>query len=187
MSVNDKILEAEQSLQDIAGELKRMRDAASLLEASQEKADYVIGSAERLVEKVEQFAAICRSITPAETIARLDSLQTEVEQLANLVKASKNDTRGAITDVELRVINLDNQVQSLAQSSELKELTGLVRETKNDTRGGVANVETRVGDLDKRFQEFAVSSKRQQTYVMLLIIAALLVSTATLVYSAFPG
>ena len=187
MAVNDRILEAEQSLQDIARELKRMRDAARLLEASQKKADSVIGSAERLVEKVEQFAAICRSITPAETIARLDSLHADVAQLASLVRASKNDVRGTVTDVELRVIEIENRVQSLAESSKLEELTNLTKEIKNVALSVGTDVESGFSELDKRFQEFAESSKRQQAITLLLIVATLLVVTGTLVHSIILG
>ena len=186
MAVN-RILDAEQSLQDIATELKRMRDAARLLEASHEKADSVIGSAERLVEEVEQFAAICRSITPAETITRLEGLHADVAQLAILIKASKNDTRSAVTDVELRVIEIENRVQSLAESSKLEELTSLARETKNLALSLGADVESGFSELDKRFQEFAESSKRQQAITLLLIVATLLVVTGLLVYSIFLG
>ena len=54
----DRILEAEQNLQDIATELKRMRDTARLVENSQGRADSVISSTETLVEEVRRFAAI---------------------------------------------------------------------------------------------------------------------------------
>lgn len=45
----DKILEAEQSIQNIAAELTRMHDAANLLQGTQVKSDAVIAAAQRVV------------------------------------------------------------------------------------------------------------------------------------------
>ena len=186
MAVNDRILEAERSLQDIAKELKRMRDAALLLEASQVKSDVVIASAIQLVEKVKQFAAICRNISPADTIARIDGLHTGIEQLAILLKASKSDTRGAIVDVELRVINIENQVQSLAKSSEVEQLSQIVGDSNNDTHAFIARVSSKVNALDDFAQNLASRSQRKQTIIMLLLAITLLGVLITIMLSIAP-
>ena len=187
MAVNDRILEAERSLQDIAIELKRMRDAALLLETSQKKGDVVIASAIRLVEKVEQFAAICRNISPADTIARFDGLHTDVEQLANLIRASKNVTRGAIVDVESRVVNLQNQVESLPKSSEVGQLAKLAQESKSETLTAIAEVVSKTSALDDQVQVLEAKILRRQTVTIILFAACLIGVLLVLSPVTLPG
>ena len=102
----DRILEAEQSLQDIATELKRMRDAARLLESSHERANSVIDSAEVLVEEVRRFAAICKDIAAVDLSARIDSLGSEIAELKSDVKQSCDD----ISNLETAVWKIENRV-----------------------------------------------------------------------------
>ena len=109
----DRFLEAEQNLQDIATELKRMRDAGGLLENSQERANSVISSTETLVEEVRRFAFICKDIAAVGLSERLNDLNTEVERLARLAEESRRDTRGAIAELKTSVDKYGEDISNL--------------------------------------------------------------------------
>ncbi len=83
MPNTDRILEAEDSIKNIAVELKRMRDAATILEASQEKTDVFLRSAERLMQVTENFYSQCRTIveklSEADLDQRLNGIQTGLD------------------------------------------------------------------------------------------------------------
>ena len=51
----DKLLEAEQTIHTIAAELQRMRDAATLLHASQTQLDTLLHSTQTLVGETARF------------------------------------------------------------------------------------------------------------------------------------
>ena len=51
----DKVLEAEESIQTIASELKKMKTAADLMDAAQKKVDAVISSSTEIIEKTSVF------------------------------------------------------------------------------------------------------------------------------------
>jgi len=130
MPDTDRILEAEQSIQGIATELKRMRDAANLLEGSQAKTDAVLTSAERVVQAIERFSSQCGVIvtrlSSTDLNQRLDDLQTEIEQIATLIKEGTKGTIGAIANLESELRDLDDQLQSIAKGSKARQITTLV-------------------------------------------------------------
>ena len=63
----DQILEAEQSIQKIASELSRMRDAAILLQESHTNSETVITTAKEIIE--------LRQGLPGERFSKLDQLK----------------------------------------------------------------------------------------------------------------
>ena len=109
----DRILEAEQNLQDIATELKRMRDNARLVENSQGRADSVISSTETLVEEVRRFALICKDIAAVGLSETLNDVNTEVERLARLAEESRRDTREVIAELKSSVEKNGEDISNL--------------------------------------------------------------------------
>lgn len=56
MPDTDKILEAEQNIQNIASELEQMHDAATLLNDTQKQAAAVVESAQRLTKEMDELS-----------------------------------------------------------------------------------------------------------------------------------
>ena len=83
----DKILEAEESIQNIASELKRMRKATQLLQETQEKADAVIDSAQRLTEEMNE-------------------LSTAIKRQNQDVQASIEEARIAVRETKMRQVTM---------------------------------------------------------------------------------
>lgn len=77
----DKILEVEQSIQNIAAELRRMRDAANLLQGAQEMTDSMLRAAEKVIKNTDEFTVSCgeiiKKLSAADLNQRLDSIWNE--------------------------------------------------------------------------------------------------------------
>ena len=97
MSDTDRILEAEQIIQGIASELKRMRDAANILQGSQEQVEAVLKSATRVIEATEKFSNECgvivAKLAATDLNQRLDGLQTLHGELAAVADFIKKELR----------------------------------------------------------------------------------------------
>ena len=91
----DKILEAEESIQNIASELKRMRKATQLLQETQEKADAVIDSAQRLTEDTQKRAD--------EVIDSAQRLTEEMNELSTAIKRQNQDVQASIEEARIAV------------------------------------------------------------------------------------
>ncbi|HLA13024.1 MAG TPA: hypothetical protein VJ023_20750 [Pyrinomonadaceae bacterium] len=121
MPDTDKILEAEQSIQSLASELKRMRDAANLLQGSQSQLDAVLTSAQKVMQATEKFSGECGVI-----VTKLAATFADFEQIAELLDKHINASNTAIAKVESHLDNLANQLQSTANSSKARQITTLV-------------------------------------------------------------
>ncbi len=108
----DKILEAEQTIQNIADELAKMRDANSLLRDTNKKSEAVISSAEHLTHEVHEF-----SQRSSELLARLDQATTDFAKLPEMIRTevlkvavsvSENTKEISISNIQVR-----NHIESL--------------------------------------------------------------------------
>ncbi len=93
----DKILEAEQSIQNIASELERMRDAAKLLQNAQKQTAAVVDSAHRLIKEIETFSSRCGIIidklSSVDLGQKLNDLKTTQDELNQDLQAGIEEAR----------------------------------------------------------------------------------------------
>ena len=92
----DKILEAEQSIQNIAAELKKMRNAAGLLQDAQEKTDAILDASERIIAATKEFSHACgdiiRRLSATDLTQRLDAVHREIDRIAGFVNEQAKKT-----------------------------------------------------------------------------------------------
>ena len=119
MPDTDKILEAEQSIQNIAAELRRMRDAANLLQGAQETTDSVLRAAEKVIKNTDEFTVSCgeiiRKLSAADLNKRLDNILGRIDHIFGLVDELAEKTSLAITKAESRIAALENTLQEAAK------------------------------------------------------------------------
>ena len=130
MPDKDKILEAEQSIQNIAAELKRMRDAANLLEKSQETTDTVLRAAEKVIKNTGVFSDSCgqiiRALSSLDLNQRLDSVLRRIDDVSGLVDEHAKKTDGAIAATEARIAALEDSLKAVAKGAAKRGMISMV-------------------------------------------------------------
>ena len=118
----DKILEVEQSIQNIAAELKRMRDAADLLQGAQAKSDAVIATAQQIVLTTERFSSQCGAVVAKLASTDLSQKLDSLQKLHGEVAAAKSDLAEQLSNLlEERATALNAEVAKIsAQLGNLK-------------------------------------------------------------------
>ena len=174
MAGADKILEAEQTIQNIAGELKRMRDAASLLHGAQERSEVVLTSAEGLMQEVEKFSRICGDlVTKLEKIdfnQHFNALRSDLEQIANLTTRGHKETNGALTDLSQFLESLHTKMTQIGSS---------VKEYGGNTCNAIAGIESRLGGIEAD----ARVAKTRQTWTLVFAIIAFIAAAGGILAS----
>lgn len=88
---DDKIVAAEKSILDIAAELKRLRDAAHLLNGAQAQVDAVLAAAQGVNDATRDFTLVCGPIVSklasSDIIAKLDELELRHKELKVALEA----------------------------------------------------------------------------------------------------
>ena len=154
----DKILEAEQGIQNIAAELGRMRDAATILERGKEQNEAIRTAAEQLVSELKPFIGVCGEIitklSELNIHEQLDRLDTEIKQNRTFVQASNENTDNAIAKISTQVNELYNLGETLAEKQrlnevemEVKQIGTFAKETANSTTTAIANIDAQVNKL----------------------------------------
>lgn len=115
----DKILEAEQSIQNIAAELTRMRDAANLLQGAQAKSDAVIAAAQRVVQTTERFSDECGAI-----VAKLAS--TDLSQKLDSLQKLHGEVAGAKSDLADQLKNLETEHVKATKGAKTRSIVIMV-------------------------------------------------------------
>lgn len=126
MSDTDKILEAEQTIQSIASELKRMKDAAKLLHSGQEKLDAVLVSAGKVIEVTERFSRECGEIVDKLSATDIDrhfeEIKAEVQKNAKMASESAKNTTDRIIAFEADIKRIEGKIQSMDKQSKLRQI-----------------------------------------------------------------
>ena len=105
----DKILEAEQSIQNIASELKRMRDATQLIRNAQKKADAVADNAQGLIEAVQGLIKATESFSSNITVdlgQKLNDLKTMQGELSTAMQSQNQHIQVIQEEIEEARISL---------------------------------------------------------------------------------
>ncbi len=162
----DKILEAEQGIQNIAAELGRMRDAATILERGKEQNEAIRTAAEQLVSELKPFIGVCGEIitklSELNIHEQLDRLDTEIKQNRTFVQASNENTDNAIAKISNQVNELHNLAEKLAEKQQLnevemevKQIGSFAKETAKSTTTAIANIDTKVNELHNLVEKLA--------------------------------
>jgi len=126
----DKILEAEQSIQNIAAELRRMRDAANLLQGAQETTDSVLRVAEKVIKNTDEFTVSCgeiiRKLSAADLNQRIDSILGQIDHVFGLVDEHAKKTSVAIANTESKIAALDKTLQEVANRASKEHTISIV-------------------------------------------------------------
>jgi hypothetical protein len=126
----DKILEAEQSIQNIAAELKRMHDAANLLQGAQETTDTVLRAAEKVIKDTGKFSVSCgeiiRKLSATDLNQRLDSFIGRIDHISGIVDEHAKKTSVAIANTESRIFTLETSLQGVAEHAKKQRTISIV-------------------------------------------------------------
>ena len=197
MPDTDRILEAEQSIQSIASELKRMRDAANLLQGSQEQVAAVLESAKRVIEVTEKFSNECgvivTKLAATDLNQRLDGLQTLHGELAAVADSIKKEPRSALVVVQDGIKAATDQLSTALKTadeharSDLEKLAILVKEQAMTTNNAITNIESKLGTLESRLQVASESAKKRQVITIVVAILTFLAALFLLSKALIPS
>ncbi len=118
----DEIVAAERKIMEIAAELKRLRDAANLLNGAQEQITGVLAAVQSVIDATRQFTAVCGPIVAklasSDIIRKLDDLEAShekqreaLEAVSGKVQAGDEQTRAAMQAA------IDTLFERLAQAN----------------------------------------------------------------------
>ncbi len=117
----DKIVEAEESIQKIAGELKRLKNAATLLENSQEQNASVLTSAEsvfiEIQRLVETFKGVVSNLSSLNINQRLLDIETRVKQIEEFNQKHSERTSNAFDKIGSEIDQLQTSTQEFANNA----------------------------------------------------------------------
>ncbi len=193
----DKILEAEQSIQNIAAELTRMRDAANLLQSAQAKSDAVIAAAQRVVQATERFSVECGSIVAkiasTDLSQKLDSLQTihgEVagakndlaEKLRTALEGLRSDAHTTSAAIAAAVKTAEEQAHS-----DYEQVANLLEERATALNAELGKLSTKVTALEIAHGKAAKGAKSRSITIMVFVVLTFLVTLALLVLRVIPA
>lgn len=195
----DKIVEAEQSIQNIAAELTRMRDAANLLQDAQARSDEVIKMAQKVILAAGGFYNASRAIVAqlAETnlSQRLDSLHNLHDEVAGVkseleekLRATFEEMRNNIQSASASIATAVNEVGEQSQSYS-EQIANLMEEQANAFNTEVAKVSAQLTELETAHGKERKGAKTRSIVIMIFVILgsfAALGSLATLLIRQGP-
>ena len=128
----DKIVAAERSILEIAAELKRLRDAANLLNGAQTQIDGVLTAVKGVTDATREFTAVCgpivEKLASSDIIRKLDDLELShqkqreaLEAVGGKVQAGDELARAAMQ----AAIDSLSDVEKLASSAINRKLDDL--------------------------------------------------------------
>ena len=128
----DKIVAAERSILEIAAELKRLRDAANLLNGAQTQIDGVLTAVKGVIDSTREFTAVCgpivEKLASSDIIRKLDDLELShqkqreaLEAVGGKVQAGDEQARAAMQ----AAIDTLSDVEKLASSAINRKLDDL--------------------------------------------------------------
>ncbi len=171
MPDTDRILEAEQSIQSIASELKRMRDAADILQNSQAQVDAVLTSARRVIEVTEKFSNECgvivTKLAATDLNQILDSLRALHGELVVAAESVKTELQSAFGELQDGVQAGNGHLSSTLKTvderiqSGLEQLASLAKEQAMATNNAITNIESNNERIQSGLEQLASLAKEQ--------------------------
>lgn len=197
MPDTDRILEAEQSIQGIASELKRMRDVANILQGSQEQVDAILKSAKKVIEVTEKFSNECgvivTKLAATDLNQRLDGLQTLHGELTAVADSIKKELWSAVDGLQDGIQAANGQFSTVLKTaderarSDFEQLDILVKEQARATNNAIANIESKLGTLENQLQVSSMAAKKRQIVTIVLAILTFLAALFLLSKALIPS
>lgn len=183
----DRLLEAEQSILDMASELSRMRDAANLLSASQAQVEQVLKSAQSVITTTKNFADQCGAIISklsstdlSQIVDALNKLQTDLNGLSKLFQKNSESAMNEARQQGSEVIRRSEELlQTARKTSEI-----LVKQ-RDDVKSQFTSLQKTIEASDARLAEFESRTKSSQTAFAVILVIVMLLNFATLGLIAF--
>jgi len=167
MANTDKVLEAEKRIQEIASELKRMRDAASLLESSQKQVDTVLRSAQSVITATEKFtndtSTIIGKLSSMDLNKKIDDLQTihdEIESVKmDLLKTLEISTKETNVNIGNKIESTYSKIEELLNSA-IGTMQELSKQNKEHIEGGNKFLNDKLSSINKDLKQLITSNNK---------------------------
>lgn len=192
----DKVLQAEQTIEEIASELDRMKSAADLLANSQDQVDALIQASKAIVDEAGDFtkngAEIIQRLSRMDLEKRLGDMTRKVSELHALMERQLDRLNEAIDELEERnseLIKESSNVikQELSESVEWigERIENEMSELRQQIMGALAEGREERGQLAKQLEKRAATARKSLKYLMglnaftlvvLLVLAVAMIS-----------
>ena len=152
----DKILEAEASIQNIADELTRLKNAATLLENAQSQNESVLKTAETIVNETQSlistFKVVVSNLSSLNINQRLSELEKQAQKLDDFTQKHAEETSKMIakTDTDL------NQLREFSQTTAKNNSNAI--ELLNAGQEDIDTEVKRIHTVTQKHVEFSNSS-----------------------------
>lgn len=206
MTNSDNILEAERIVRNIANELARMRDAANLLQDSQERSTAVLSIAERLMGEVEKFSheveALTAKLAMTDLSQILGNMSSDTERIVNSISESGKESGRALAGLERTLDALRSDIERGTNSTvenhtrtneaitELSSVLSVLTANMEKVEGRILELKEildRIALIESRVQAEAKAAKVRQIWTMAFAIAAFLAAAGGIVFNALSG
>lgn len=116
MAEIDKVLEAEQAIQDIASELEKMKEAAALLETAQDKTNRVIEASDAIITRVGDFvrkgSEIVNRIGDYDIQEDMQKLQEELSNVNKVVNDKLMFLKDMLVENQTNILQATDKTRS---------------------------------------------------------------------------
>ena len=181
----DKILEAERNIQDIANELKRMRDAATILDNSKAEVQEIVkstremmNSALNVVETTKEFSGKCGAIISALSSTDLSQIRSNLEKLESRLSEVTNDVQenaqSLKEDIQQQFFKANEEAVKRASTLQeaLEELRSVLKVQTEEVWPKLSSLISKIEDLEPRLtrvEEIAESSKKRTLFFLAVL------------------
>jgi len=181
----DKILEAERNIQDIANELKRMRDAATILDNSKAEVQEIVkstremmNSALNVVETTKEFSGKCGAIISALSSTDLSQIRSNLEKLESRLSEVTNDVQenaqSLKEDIQQQFVKANEEAVKRASTLQeaLEELRSVLKVQTEEVWPKLSFLISKIEDLEPRLtrvEEIAESSKKRTLFFLAVL------------------
>jgi len=181
----DKILEAERNIQDIANELKRMRDAATILDNSKAEVQEIVkstremmNSALNVVETTKEFSGKCGAIISALSSTDLSQIRSNLEKLESRLSEVTNDVQenaqSLKEDIQQQFVKANEEAVKRASTLQeaLEELRSVLKVQTEEVWPKLSSLISKIEDLEPRLtrvEEIAESSKKRTLFFLAVL------------------
>lgn len=159
----DKILEAEASIQKIAEELTRMRNAANLLENAQNQNESVLNTAETVVSEIQilisTFKEVVSNLSSLNINQRLSELENQVKKLIDFTQKHVEDTSKMLVEVGTDLDQHREITQTTAKNS--SNAMELLNAGQEDIDGKLAKITDLLVQLTEKRGLFPLFRRRK--------------------------
>ncbi len=197
MPDTDKILEAEQSILNLASELKRIRDAADLLENTQSKSDSIISAAQSVVQTTEQFSANCGAIVTklasTDLSQKLESLHTLHAELqsakSDLVETMQSAAQALGNVIKETTTSLDMTIKAIDEETRkrFEVTTQMLGDQSQRIISEISKVVEQLNNHAAQLDTIAKGSKMRQTATMVFAILTFICAMTILITQFIPN